>query len=82
MNEASWWDSKNELMVVYIALPEGVDEMVTPNPDGTHTVFISTSLCEEKQRMAFDHAVSHICRQDFEKEDVQEIETGIRGEKT
>lgn len=50
------------------------NEVVTQNEDGTYSIFINNRLCEQKQIKSFNHAVSHIRKQDFEKEDIQTIE--------
>lgn len=52
-----------------------VNEAVTENEDGSYTIFINSNLCEYKRIEAFHHALSHITHQDFEKYDVQEIES-------
>lgn len=58
-------------------LPPGVNEMVTPC-DGGYTVYIDSRLSHEKVLEAYKHAVEHINRDDFQKEDVQLIETEVR----
>lgn len=69
-----WFDEENNVIVVYLALPDGINEVLTPNGDGTYTIFISTQICEEKQRNAYAHALCHIRNNDFEKNDVNAIE--------
>lgn len=50
-------------------------EVVTPNEDGTYTIFIESSLSKEEQRCACSHALSHIVNRDFSKTiSVDEIE--------
>lgn len=44
-----------------------IKEMVSPNEDGSYTIFIEASLSREEQQHAFLHAMRHICRRDFEK---------------
>lgn len=62
---------------IYIApLPNTVNECVTPCPDG-FTVYINEKLSRPQQIKAYRHAVSHIIGNDFEKEDVQEIERSL-----
>ena len=59
---------------VYLApLPNSIEEYVTPCPDG-FTVYINDKLSRPQQINAYRHAVKHIKGNDFEKEDVQEIE--------
>lgn len=50
------------------------DEFVTQNDDGSYTIFINSRLSLYAQRLAAEHAIDHIRRRDFEKENVQEIE--------
>ena len=56
-------------------LPLGVKEIVAPCLDG-YTVYVNTRYTREAQTGAFYHAVGHIEGNDWEKDDVQEIETG------
>lgn len=56
-----------------------VNEAVTENEDGSFTIFINRNLCEYKRIEAFHHALAHITNQDFEKFDVQEIESAAHG---
>ena len=50
-------------------------ELVTPNEDGSYTVLINARMSYETQRKALLHALGHILNDDFEKENVQEIES-------
>lgn len=50
-------------------------ETVTTNNDGSYTIFIETSLTKEAQQKAFIHAMKHILDNDFEKIDIDKIET-------
>lgn len=70
----TWYDELNGLNVVFLALPDGIDEAVTVNPDGSYTAFISTQICEDRQRKAYQHALWHISHDDFWKPDVQNVE--------
>lgn len=54
-------------------LPDGINEMVTPCFEG-FTVYIDSRLDEVGRLKAFQHAIEHIARGDFEKENVQSIE--------
>ena len=51
------------------------NEAVTENEDGSYTIFVNNNLCESKRMRAIHHAIKHIRGRDFEKADVQEIET-------
>lgn len=54
-------------------------ELVTPNEDGTFTVLINARMSYETQRKALLHALKHILNDDFEKENVQQIEAAAHG---
>ena len=60
--------------VYLIPLPPGINEMVTPCPEG-HTIYIDSSLDDAHQLRAYQHALNHIEHNDFAKENVQEIES-------
>lgn len=50
-------------------------EAVTPNEDGTYTIFIESSLSKDEQRHACYHAIAHIVNGDFQKDiSINEIE--------
>ena len=51
------------------------NEMVCENEDGSYTVLINSRMDYETQLQAYYHALSHIRNHDFEKSDVQEIES-------
>lgn len=50
-------------------------EAVSENNDGSYIIFIETSLSREAQQKAFMHAMKHILGNDFEKIDIDKIET-------
>lgn len=52
-----------------------VNEVVTENADSSFTIFINNNLCDSKKLEAISHAIRHITGRDFEKSDVQSIET-------
>jgi len=59
----------------YIApLPEGINEAVLTCADG-YTIYTAARLDNESRYKAYQHALQHIRNNDFEKDDVQEIET-------
>ncbi len=51
-----------------------VRESVVRNEDDSYTIFIEASLSFTERQKAFRHAMEHILRDDFEKEDVDNIE--------
>lgn len=61
--------------VVLLDDTNGVPGSVWKNPDDSYTIFIDTKLNDIEQRKVFLHEMKHIQENDFEKYDVQEIET-------
>ncbi len=51
-----------------------VNEVVTINEDDSYSIFLGKNLCAEKRLDAFLHAMKHIWCDDFQKDNVQEIE--------
>lgn len=65
--------------VCLVNFPCRGEEMVVPNEDNSYTVIINSRLSREKQLAAYVHAMKHITENDFEKFDVQEIESDTHG---
>jgi len=63
-----------------VKLPKGVNEIVTPGTDNDYTIYINKDLPPDKQMAAFRHAIKHCERNDFGKENVQEIENDAHRE--
>lgn len=61
--------------VVLLDDANGVPGSVWKNSDDSYTIFIDTKLNDIEQRKVFLHEMKHIQENDFEKYDVQEIET-------
>ena len=71
----TWYDELNDVNVVFIDFPYGLNETVTQNEDGSFTAFISTRLSAEKRLKAYQHALWHVKHDDFGRdEDVDRIE--------
>lgn len=65
----------NNINVVYLNMEYGIHEQVTQNHDGSYTIFLNSRDSYEMNRFSYLHAMYHITNGDFEKYDVQEIET-------
>ena len=52
---------------------------VTPNDDGTYSIFINANQSDEGIMRTYYHELSHILNNDFEKHDVQQIEAEAHG---
>jgi len=61
-------------------LPDGINEMVCPCADGNYTIYINARLDHEHRQQAYRHAMRHIERNDFEKDNVGTIEAENHGE--
>ena len=64
----------DDIYVYFVHLPRHIREMVAPCLSG-YTVYIDKDLTHEQQQSAYLHALRHIKRKDFEKSDVQVIES-------
>lgn len=47
---------------------------VTPNPDGTFSVYLNERLSREQNMKTLKHEINHIVADDFSKDDVAQIE--------
>ena len=56
-----------------VKLPDGINEMIVPCCDG-YTVYIDNRLSDDDMKEAYEHAVRHILGNDWEKDDIQQIE--------
>lgn len=69
------YDALSGILTVLIDMPFGVDGFVTPNEDGTYTIFLARNRSPERIKKALQHELEHIRRGDlFSGEDVQAIE--------
>lgn len=50
-------------------------EAVTPNADGSYSVFINANMAQNQIEKAYRHALFHIQHDDFNKGDIQQIES-------
>ena len=67
----------DDIYVYTVNLPRNVDEVVTPCLGG-YTIYLSARLDERHRLKAYRHALHHIARGDFEKDNVQVIEKEVR----
>lgn len=64
-----------DVNVVLLNLPTKDKEAITENEDGSFTIVINSRLSYGAQLLAYQHAMRHINNNDFEKSDVQRIES-------
>lgn len=63
-----------EINVQFLNMDTKIPEQLVKNGDDSYTIFLNAKLSHENQLKSYYHALRHIQEQDFEKEDVQEIE--------
>lgn len=51
-----------------------IGETICKNSDDSFTIFINSRLSSAMQRYCFEHALNHVRRNDWEKDNVQSIE--------
>lgn len=62
-----------------VNFPAPGSEMVVQNEDGSYTILINAKLSQDGQIKAYQHALSHIQNEDFDKSDIQSIEFQAHG---
>ena len=65
--------------VVMLDMAYGIYEEVHKNKDESFSIFLNSRYSNETLRHAFEHALDHIRRRDWDKTDVQEIEAEAHG---
>ena len=66
--------------VVLVKFPSTkTHEAVTINEDGSATIFLNCNDTRELQQQRFLHAMKHLRGYDFQKDDVQRIESEAHG---
>lgn len=66
--------TRPDVQVRLINFPAKGNEVVTKNEDDTYTIFINAKLSQEMQLLAYNHAMKHIERGDFDKDNADKIE--------
>ena len=64
----------NDIRVVLMDVDTMVGESIFKNADGSYTILLNSRWSAEEQRRCFDHAISHIRHNDWEKTNADEIE--------
>ena len=68
-----------DLGVYIIDMTPKVEEQVVFNEDGSYSIFINARLNQERQMLAYQHALMHIIKNDFEKYDA-DVNTSAQGD--
>lgn len=64
----------DDIFVYIVDMPTTADEMVMPCIGG-YTIYLNAKLTHQARVEAYRHALKHIERNDFERDDVQQIES-------
>lgn len=64
----------NDISVVLMDVDTMVGESIFKNADDSFTILLNSRWSAEEQRRCFDHAISHIRHNDWEKTNADEIE--------
>ena len=63
-----------EINVQLLDMDTKIPEQLVKNDDDSYTIFLNARLSQESHLKSYFHALEHIKENDFEKEDVQQIE--------
>lgn len=64
-----------DINVQLLNMDTKIPEHLVKNEDDSYTIFLNAKLTHENQLKSYYHALKHIEKDDFCKENVQEIET-------
>lgn len=63
-----------DYFVYFMPMHGSIGGFVTPNPDGTFSVYLNSRLSRERNVKSLEHEINHIVADDFSKTDVVKIE--------
>lgn len=69
----------DDTRIVFTKLPDHINEMVSKGSDNFFTIYINPNQSQEGIERSYMHALQHIKKGDFEKNDVQAIEADAHG---
>ncbi len=64
----------NVINVQLLNMDTKIPEHLVKNADDSYTIFLNARLSQESRVKSYYHALRHIQKQDFEKQNVQDIE--------
>ena len=64
----------DDINVQILDMDTKVPEHLVKNNDDSYTIFLNARMSRENQIASYYHALKHITEDDFQKENVQEIE--------
>ena len=63
--------------VHFLDMDTGIEEQLICNSDGSFTIIINSRLNQERQMLAYQHALLHIDNDDFNKKEADSIELAM-----
>lgn len=63
--------------VHFLDMETEIEEQVICNTDGSFTIIINSRLNQERQMLAYQHALIHIVNDDFNKKDADSVELAM-----
>ena len=63
-----------DYFVYFVPMHGSIGGYVTPNPDGTFSVYLNERLSREKNMKTMRHEYQHMVNDDFAKHDIAKIE--------
>lgn len=71
----------DDINVQILDMDTKVPEHLVKNNDDSYTIFLNARMSRENQIASYYHALKHIAEDDFQKENVQEIEKSTHSSK-
>lgn len=63
-----------DVFVHEMDLPTTIEGFTRLNEDGSYTIVLNARSAHSRRIRTYDHEVRHIVRNDFDRDDVQEVE--------
>lgn len=63
-----------DINVQLIDMDTKIPEQIVKNQDDSYTIFLNSKLSHDEHLKSYSHALMHIRRNDFDKEDADSIE--------
>lgn len=63
--------------VYFLDMDSRIEEQVVSNNDGSFSIIINSKLNQERQMLAYQHALMHIANDDFSKIDADSVELAM-----
>ena len=64
-----------DIGVHFLNMDTSIEEQVVYNEDNSFSIFINARISNERQMIAYHHALKHIMNNDFSKDSADDIET-------